>query len=61
VFTDEQLVEASLDGSAGAFDEIVGRYQERLLRFLLTRSSSRADAEDAVQDTFINAYRYLAS
>ena len=61
MFTDEQLVEASLDGSAGAFDEIVGRYQERLLRFLLTRSSSRADAEDAVQDTFINAYRYLAS
>lgn len=61
MLTDEQLVEASLDGSAGAFDEIVGRYQERLLRFLLTRSSSRADAEDAVQDTFINAYRYLAS
>ena len=61
MLTDEQLVEASLDGSAGAFDEIVGRYQERLLRFLLTRSSGRADAEDAVQDTFINAYRYLAS
>jgi len=31
------------------------------LRFLLTRSASYADAEDAIQDTFINAYRYLAS
>jgi RNA polymerase sigma-70 factor (ECF subfamily) len=61
VLTDEQLVEASLEGSASAFDDIVGRYQDRLLRFLLTRSSCRADAEDAVQDTFINAYRYLAS
>jgi RNA polymerase sigma-70 factor (ECF subfamily) len=61
VLTDEQLVAASLDGSANAFDEIVGRYQQRLLRFLLTRSSSKADAEDAVQDTFINAYRYLES
>jgi RNA polymerase sigma-70 factor (ECF subfamily) len=61
VLTDEQLVDASLDGAEGAFPELVERYQERLLRFLLTRSVSRADAEDALQDTFINAYRYLAS
>ncbi len=61
VLSDEQLVEASLDGTATAFDELVDRYQDRLLRFLLTRSSSFADAEDAVQDTFISAYRYLAS
>lgn len=61
MLTDEQLVEASLEGAAGAFDELVGRYQDRLLRFLLTRAASRADAEDAIQDTFINAYRYLES
>lgn len=59
--SDEQLVEAALQGTASAFDELVERYQERLLRFLLTRSSCRADAEDAIQDTFISAYRYLAS
>ena len=61
MLTDEQLVEASLQGTAAAFDELVDRYQERLLRFLLTRSSCRADAEDAIQDAFICAYRYLAS
>jgi RNA polymerase sigma-70 factor (ECF subfamily) len=61
VLTDEQLVEASLGGSAPAFGEIVDRYQDRLLRFLMTRAVSRADAEDAIQDTFIAAYRYLAS
>jgi RNA polymerase sigma-70 factor (ECF subfamily) len=61
VLTDEELVEASLQGATAAFDELVDRYQERLLRFLLTRSSCRADAEDAIQDTFISAYRYLAS
>jgi len=61
VLSDEQLVEASLQGTPSAFDELVLRYRERLLRFLLTRSSCRADAEDAIQDTFINAYRYLAS
>lgn len=61
MLSDEQLVVAALDGSDGAFGEIVERYQERLLRFLLTRARCRADAEDAVQDTFISAYRYLAS
>lgn len=59
--SDEQLVSAALDGIDGAFAELVTRYQDRLLRFLLARAVSRADAEDAVQDTFINAYRYLAS
>jgi RNA polymerase sigma-70 factor (ECF subfamily) len=61
VLTDEQLVEAALDGSDNAFAEIVQRYQDRLLRFLVARSATQADAEDAIQDTFISAYRYLAS
>jgi len=61
VVTDEQLVEESLAGSALAFSELVERYQERLLRYLLTRAANRADAEDAIQDTFISAYRYLYS
>lgn len=59
--TDEQLVELALGGSAAAFSGLVERYQERLLRFLLTRCAGRADAEDALQDTFLNAYRYLPS
>jgi RNA polymerase sigma-70 factor (ECF subfamily) len=61
VVSDEKLVEQSLAGSELAFSELVERYQERLLRYLLTRSGNRADAEDAVQDTFISAYRYLHS
>lgn len=59
--TDEELVAAALEGSAPAFTELVERYQERLLRFLFTRCATRADAEDALQDTFLNAYRYLAT
>ena len=61
MLSDEQLVEATLDGSEAAFSDLVERYQDKLLRFLMTRASSRADAEDAVQDTFISAYRYLES
>ncbi len=59
--SDEKLVEEALSGSELAFGELVARYQERLLRFLLARCRNRADAEDAVQDTFISAYRYLHS
>lgn len=59
--TDEELVAEVLRGSASSFNRLVERYQERLLRFLLTRSASRADAEDALQDSFVNAYRYLQS
>ena len=42
-----------------AFTDLVGGYRTRLLRFLLTRCASFADAEDALQDTLINAFRYL--
>lgn len=61
MISDEKLVEQSLAGSELAFSELVNRYQERLLRYLLTRCRSHADAEDALQDTFISAYRYLHS
>ena len=57
--TDEELVAAALEGSASAFAPIVERYQERLLRFLIARCATRADAEDVLQDTFLNAWRYL--
>lgn len=59
--TEEQLIASAKEGSVSAFSELVERYQERLLRFLLVRCRSRADAEDAIQDTFINAYRYIGS
>lgn len=59
--TDEQLVSEAQGGSADAFDKLVERYGERLFRFLLARCGSYADAEDVMQDSFINAYRYLDS
>ena len=44
-----------------AFTELVHGYRESLFRFLLTRCANHADAEDALQDTLINAYRYIGS
>jgi len=60
--TDElQLINAAKAGSADAFADLVRYYRVRLLKFLLTRCASHADAEDALQDTMIAAYRYLHS
>ncbi len=56
-----KLIEAAKAGSADAFADLVRDYRVRLLRFLVTRSASYADAEDALQDTLIAAYRYLHS
>jgi len=53
------LINSAKAGSVAAFTELVRTYRGGLLRFLVTRCSSFADAEDALQDTFINAYRYL--
>jgi len=61
VSNEAALIEAAKKGSATAFADLVCSYREGLLRFLLTRSSSYADAEDVLQDTLINAYRYLNS
>lgn len=59
--TEAQLIEAARAGSADAFADLVQRYRDGLLRFLLTRCASYADAEDALQDTLLNAYRYIRS
>ena len=56
-----QLIESAKAGSVDAFTNLVGGYRQRLLRFLVTRCASYADAEDALQDTLISAYRYLYS
>lgn len=58
---DQELVDAARAGSVEAFGELVQRYQSGLFRFLLTRCATRADAEDALQETFLAAFRYLDS
>lgn len=55
------LIDAAKRGSTEAFTRLIARYREGLFRYLLTRSACRADAEDALQDTLMNAYRYLDS
>jgi len=61
VTEEAKLIAAAKAGSADAFCGLAELYRERLLRFLLTRCASFADAEDALQDTLIAAFRYIHS
>lgn len=58
---DSVYINRALNGSVGDFEHLVTRYEDRLYRFLLARTGQAADAEDALQDTFIAAYTYLSS
>lgn len=57
--TDEALVARARRGDAGAYDEIVLRYTEVAFRTAHLVTGSGADAEEAVQDAFVKAYRAL--
>jgi RNA polymerase sigma-70 factor (ECF subfamily) len=53
------LVHAARGGDMRAFAALVDAYYARCLRFALHMLSSRTDAEEAVQDTFVRVYRAL--
>jgi len=54
-------VRRAQSGAVPAFEQLIAHYQSRLLRYLMLRGLQRADAEDAVQTAFINAWQYLHS
>ncbi len=56
---DSHVVQAFLDGQSRAFDELVARYQARLLNFIYRTIGDRERAEDLVQEVFIRVYRHL--
>jgi RNA polymerase sigma-70 factor (ECF subfamily) len=56
-----ELVRRAQTGAVPAFERLIAHYQSRLLRYLMLRGLQRADAEDAVQTAFINAWQYLHS
>lgn len=58
---EQALINRAREGSVEAFEQLVFYYQDRLYRFLLAHSANRADAEDALQDTFAATFKYLSS
>ena len=59
VMEDGDVVAAFLAGEERAFQEIVDRYQTRLLNFVYRTIGDREKAEDLVQEVFIRVYRHL--
>jgi RNA polymerase sigma-70 factor, ECF subfamily len=53
------VVAAFLNGEEQAFQEIVARYQTRLLNFVYRMIGDRETAEDLTQEAFIRVYRHL--
>jgi RNA polymerase sigma-70 factor (ECF subfamily) len=58
---DGSLVRRAQRGDRRAFDELVVRHRDRVYAVTLRLTRNQADAEDALQDTFLRAYRGLAS
>jgi len=56
---DAKLIAMARSGNTGAFETIVDRYQARLLGFCRQMLKSTEDAEDVLQEVFVNAYRAM--
>ncbi len=54
--TDEELLSAHIDGDSSAFPELMGRYKNDLLHFLIRFVGSTAAAEDVFQDAFLQVH-----
>jgi len=58
--TDGQIVARVLAGDVDSYAVLVSRYRDRLGRYAFHMLGSREDAEEALQDAFVRAYRSLA-
>jgi RNA polymerase sigma-70 factor (ECF subfamily) len=58
---DRQLVTAILAGDADSFTRLHELYARRLYRFAVSRLGDPTEAEDVVQDVFLEVHRCLAS
>src|SRR6202140_4690519 len=56
---DRELVERAQKGDGAAFALLVGRHQRQLYRLALRMTGSEADAQEVLQEAFLNAYQKL--
>ncbi|MEL7023189.1 MAG: sigma-70 family RNA polymerase sigma factor [Pseudomonadota bacterium] len=59
--TEKQLIALAKGGNSAAYCELASQYRDQLFRFLWLRCGQRADAEDAVQEALLSAWRYINS
>lgn len=59
--TDRAIIHQVLTGDVEAFARLVDRHYDRCVRIALRILGNREDAEEAVQDAFLRAYRALGT
>jgi RNA polymerase sigma-70 factor (ECF subfamily) len=57
---DAELIRAINAGREDLFYELVKRYEKSLYNFGMRMCDNPSDAEDMVQDTFLNVFKYLS-
>jgi len=53
------LVARAREGDAGAFGDLVRKYEGKIFRLAQHVTQNREDAEDVLQETFLKAYEHL--
>ncbi len=56
---DYELIQAIQAGQKDLFPELIQRYEQALYNFGLKMCGQSSDAEDIVQDTFLNVFKYI--
>ena len=56
---DFELIQSINSGQVEKFHDLVKRYEHKLYNFSLRMCRDHSDAEDMVQDTFLNVFRYI--
>ena len=56
---DEELARRAAAGRLDGFEELLGRYRDRVYRICYRSAENSEDAEDWAQECFIRTYRYL--
>jgi RNA polymerase sigma-70 factor (ECF subfamily) len=56
---DFDLIQSINSGQVDGFHDLIKRYEQKLYNFSLRMCRDHSDAEDMVQDTFLNVFRYI--
>ena len=59
-YSDEKLILRFQEGDINAYNELVKRYKDRLLNFVIRYFNNVEQAEDVVQDTLIKLYTHAS-
>jgi RNA polymerase sigma-70 factor (ECF subfamily) len=58
---EDELIAAAKDGNSDAFEALLAPYSKKIFRAVHRITRNREDAEDALQESFLKAFKYIKS